>query len=85
MSANKKSIKSDLKRIDKMKDSDIDYSDIAPLDDTFFSKATIELPKPKDSLTLRIDHEVLEWFKKQGRGYQTKINAILKAYVKNHS
>lgn len=85
MSANKESIKSDLKRIDRMKDEDIDYSDIPPLDDAFFTKAIIEIPKPKDSVTLRLDHDILTWFKQQGKGYQTMINAILKSYVKTHT
>lgn len=82
MNVRKKSIMSDLKKVDAMKDEDIDYSDIPPLDDSFFEKTIIELPKPKDSITLRLDHEVLEWFKQQGRGYQTRINAVLKSYVK---
>ena len=85
MKESKRTIKSDLKRIDSLRDEDIDYSDSPPLDDEFFKQATIELPKPKDSITLRLDHEILEYFKKLGRGYQTKINAVLKAYVKSHS
>ena len=75
---------SDLKKLDAMKDSDIDYSDIPELDESFFTRVTVELPKPKDSITLRVDHDVLEWFKQQGKGYQSKINAILKAYAKAH-
>lgn len=84
MNAKRKSIMSNLKKLDKMKDSDIDYSDIPALDESFFTRNTVELPKPKDSITLRVDHDVLEWFKKQGKGYQTKMNAILKSYVKAH-
>lgn len=84
MSVRKKSITSDLTKLNKMRDTDIDYSDIPPLDDSFFERATIELPIPKHSVTIRIDHNVLEWFKLQGRGYQTRINAILKAYMKAH-
>jgi uncharacterized protein (DUF4415 family) len=82
MSENRKFIKSDLKCLDQMKD--IDYSDILELDESFFTKATVELPKPKDSITLRVDHDVLYWFKQFGKGYQTKMNAVLKAYVKAH-
>ena len=67
-----------------MKDKDIDYSDSPALDDSFFTQETLDLPKRKDIVTLRIDHEVLEWFKKQGKGYQTKMNAVLKMYVKSH-
>jgi uncharacterized protein (DUF4415 family) len=68
-----------------MKDEDIDTSDIPELDETFFVNAVIRLPEPKASVTLRIDREVLNWFKSQGKGYQTRINAILKAYKEAHS
>lgn len=70
-----------MKKIDKLKDTDIDYSDIPELDDSFFKKETISLPKKKDSITLRIDHDVLELFKHHGKGYQTLINAVLKIYA----
>jgi uncharacterized protein (DUF4415 family) len=81
MNAKRKSTSSDLKRLDKMTDEDINYSDIPPLDDSFFTRETVTLPKKKDSVTLRIDHDVLEYFKHQGKGYQTLINAILKTYA----
>lgn len=84
MRANKKSISSDLKRVDKLKDENIDYSDIPELDDSFFKKAMVNLPKKKDLLTLRVDHNILEFFKEKGKGYQTLINAVLKAYVEAH-
>jgi uncharacterized protein (DUF4415 family) len=40
------------------------------------------LPEPKASITIRLDREVLDWFRAQGDGYQTRINAVLKMYVK---
>ena len=42
---------------------------------------SIELPKPKADLHMRIDRDVLEFFRKTGRGYQTRINAVLRSYV----
>jgi uncharacterized protein (DUF4415 family) len=84
MSAKRKSISSNLKRVDKLKDKDIDYSDIPELDASFFTKIPVILPKKKDSITLRLDHEVLQFFKQHGRGYQTLINAVLKTYASNH-
>lgn len=51
---NNKSIKSDLARIDRMKDSDIDYSDIPPLDKTFLKKATATWPPSKKQSTIRL-------------------------------
>lgn len=42
---------------------------------------TAGLPEPKEQVTLRIDADVLRWFRAQGRGYQTRMNAVLKGYV----
>ncbi|MBI5447492.1 MAG: BrnA antitoxin family protein [Gammaproteobacteria bacterium] len=81
MNVKKKSISSDLKKLDNMKEADIDYSDIPPLDESFFQRKTVTLPRKKDSLTLRVDHDVLEFFKQQGKGYQTLINAVLRTYA----
>jgi BrnA antitoxin of type II toxin-antitoxin system len=39
------------------------------------------VPAPKDHINIRIDHDVLEWFKKNGRGYQTLMNNVLRAFV----
>lgn len=81
MSAKRKSISSDLKRLDKMTNADIDYSDIPPLDESYFKKEIVIIPQKKDSVTLRIDHDVLELYRKHGKGYQTLINAVLKMYA----
>lgn len=70
----------ELKALSEMPDSEIDYSDISPLDDAFWKKA-VRNPfyKPtKTSTTVRVDSDVLAWLKSQGKGYQTKINAILR-------
>jgi uncharacterized protein (DUF4415 family) len=80
----KKSTKSDLARIDRMKDADIDYSDIPPLDKSFFAKATEAWPPTKEQLTIRLDADVLKWLKAHGRGYQTRINRILRAAMESH-
>jgi len=42
--------------------------------------ATVLFPRPKERVTVRLDPDVLDWLKAQGRGYQTRINAILRAY-----
>ncbi|MGA9600883.1 MAG: BrnA antitoxin family protein [Methylocystis sp.] len=46
-----------------------------------WSQASVELPQPKATLNMRIDRDVLEFFRRQGKGYQTKINAVLRSYV----
>jgi uncharacterized protein (DUF4415 family) len=61
-----------------MKDADIDYSDIPPLDKSFFAKETEAWPPTKRQLTIRLDTDVLKWLKSHGRGYQTRINRILR-------
>ena len=61
-------------------DDEIDTSDIPPLDEKFWQNA-VRNPfyKPtKKSTTVRLDSDVLHWLKQQGRGYQSRINAILR-------
>ncbi len=66
-----------------MGDSDIDYSDIPPLDKAFLAKATIPWPPTKKQLTIRLDADVLTWLKGHGRGYQTRINRILRVVMES--
>jgi uncharacterized protein (DUF4415 family) len=66
-----------------MKDADIDYSGIPPLGNEFFSKATEAWPPAKQQLTIRLDADVLKWLKAHGRGYQTRINRILRAAMES--
>jgi len=80
----KKSIKSDLARVDRIKDAEIDYSDIPPLDKSFFTKAAQAWPPAKQQLTIRLDADVLAWLKANGRGYQTRINRILRSAMESH-
>jgi uncharacterized protein (DUF4415 family) len=71
-----------------MRETDIDLSDIPEINPRRFARAIVRKglkPVPrKTQLTLRVDPEVLEWFRRRGRGYQTRINAILKAYKEAH-
>jgi uncharacterized protein (DUF4415 family) len=70
----------ELKTLAAMPDESIDYSDIPPLDDDFWKKA-VQNPfyRPnKTSTTVRLDADVLAWLKSQGKGHQTRINAILR-------
>ena len=66
-----------------MKDADIDYSDIPPLDKSFFTKATAAWPPAKKQLTIRLDADVLAWLKGNGKGYQTRINRILRVVMES--
>ena len=58
--------------------------DAHPTDEAFWKTAKVVMPQPKETMTIRIDADVLEWFRKQGRGYQTRINAILRSYMRAH-
>jgi len=64
-------------------DDKIDYSDIPPLGNEFFTKATEAWPPAKQQLTIRLDADVLKWLKAHGRGYQTRINRILRAAMES--
>jgi len=75
----------DLKRLRAMPDLSIDYSDIPKLNKSFWKTAKLTMPEPKDRLTIRVDHDVVKWLKKHGRGYQTRINAILRSYMEAQS
>jgi uncharacterized protein (DUF4415 family) len=63
----------------RLKAKPIDDSDIPPLGDEFFAKATAAWPPAKHQLTIRLDADVLSWLKANGKGYQTRINRILRA------
>jgi uncharacterized protein (DUF4415 family) len=75
----------DWERLNAMTDEQIDLSDIPEVTPEMFAKAVVKRglkTKPtKSQLTLRVDHDVVTWFKSQGRGYQTRINALLRAYM----
>jgi len=70
-----------IEELEAMPDSEIDYSDIPATDREFWKTAKVVMPQPKKAISVRIDKEVLEWFKAQGKGYQSRINAVLKSYV----
>ncbi|MBB4197400.1 hypothetical protein CCR94_24160 [Rhodoblastus sphagnicola] len=46
-----------------------------------WAQASVETPRPKAVLNMRVDREVMDFFRSQGRGYQTRINAVLRSYV----
>jgi uncharacterized protein (DUF4415 family) len=76
-----KAQKAELKSLQAMRDGDINYSDIPPLGETFWKNAVRNpLYRPvKSSTTVRVDSDVLAWLRSKGKGYQTRLNAILRA------
>lgn len=84
-SATSRKSRTNWKRVDALSDQNIDFSDTQELTPETFAKVIVRrglkpMP-PKQQLTLRIDSDVLAWYKKQGPGYQTRINALLRAYM----
>jgi uncharacterized protein (DUF4415 family) len=78
----------DIQRMDTMTNEEIDLSDCPEITPEQFAKAVVRgglpIDKNKAQVTLRIDSDVLEWYKSQGRGYQTQINSLLRAYKEAH-
>ena len=58
--------------------------DVAPVGAEFWKEARLVWPENKGTITIRLDADVLRFFRKE-RGYQTKINAILRSYVQAHT
>ena len=80
----KRSIKSDLKKVDAIEDKNIDYSEIPEVDEAFLRTVEVKVSPAKKPIALRLDEDVLEWMKAQGKGYQSRINTILRAYYEAH-
>ncbi len=68
-----------------MPDEDINTDDIPELNDAFWKNARVRYPaEGKERLTVRFDEDMVQWFRSQGRGYQTKMNAVLRSFYEAH-
>jgi uncharacterized protein (DUF4415 family) len=76
--------KTRLDAVASMPDEQIDYSDAPYLPNAAWMKAAEQLPHSKKQITLRIDADVLEFFKNTGKRYQSRMNAVLRSYVEAH-
>jgi uncharacterized protein (DUF4415 family) len=72
-----------LREIQNIPDSTIDTSDIPELGDDFWENAKMVKPITKKAISIRVDDDVLDWFKRQGKSYQSLMNNVLRSYV-NH-
>jgi len=75
-------------RLDAMTEEEVEQlatEDMAELgiDPDWMDRAKVVSSRPKERVTIRLDPDILEWLKAQGKGYQTRINAILRAYVES--
>ena len=75
--------KTDFKRLDAMRDKDIDYSDIPELDERFWKNVRLLRPAQKEMISLRVDKDIVKWFRSRGRGYQGYMNAVLRSFVES--
>ena len=74
--------KKELKLLSAMDDSDIDLVDMPEQRDWSDARRGLFYKPIKQQLTLRLDADLIDWFKKNGTGYQTRINTALRDYVK---
>jgi uncharacterized protein (DUF4415 family) len=77
--------KTDWARVDKLSDADIAKAvandpDAAPID-IDWSDAVLVMPARKKAISIRVDEDVLDYFKSQGDGYQRRMNAVLRSYM----
>jgi uncharacterized protein (DUF4415 family) len=68
-------------RLHRRSDETIDYSEIPPFGDDFFATAELLMPAGKTEVSLRLDRDVVQYFRRGGKGYQSRINAVLRAYM----
>lgn len=77
--------KARLNRLAAMSDDQIDYSDIPPMpEDAVWVRAVDVASKNKQQITLRLDADVLAFFREAGNRYQSRINAVLRSYMNAH-
>jgi uncharacterized protein (DUF4415 family) len=77
--------RTDWRQVDELTDAEVRAAaeadpDARPLPDDAWAAATVD-PLSKVSVGIRLDADVLEWFKSHGAGYQTRINAVLRRYM----
>ena len=77
--------KARLEALAALPDESINYDDAPYRPDAVWMKAAQRLPRTKQQITLRLDAEVVDFFKRTGRRYQSRINAVLRSYVKAHA
>ena len=80
--------RTDWRRVHGLSDDEVhaavlDDPDVTPTDEAFWANAHVVMPHRKQSVTIRLDADLLDWFRGE-RGYQTRINAILRSYMNAH-
>ncbi len=84
--ADRRKGKTDWARVDELTDAEIDAAiandpDWDEFKDIDWSDAVLVMPARKKAISIRVDEDVLDFFKKEGAGYQRRINAVLRSYM----
>ena len=66
-------------------EENIDYSDIPPLTDEFFERATLRIPADQAQDLVQLDPDIDQWFQGQGEQYKTLINNVLRQYIESNN
>ena len=74
-------LETDWERLDRMTDDDIDYSDIPPLGDTFFTQARVYIPPIQRANSVELDDDIMAWFRQRDKQYPSLINIILRKFI----
>jgi uncharacterized protein (DUF4415 family) len=76
--------RADLERLRKMTEAEISATsppELADLPEDFWDDTVVVSPPSKEAISLRVDRDVLAWFREQGPRYQTRMNAVLRSYM----
>jgi len=76
--------RADLARLREMSEAEINSAsppEATDLPGDFWDNARVVTPPPKEAISIRVDRDVLAWFRSQGPGYQTRMNAVLRSYM----
>ena len=76
--------RADMERLQRMSEAEIARTsppELRDLPKDFWDDAVVVTPQPKEAISLRVDGDVLDWFRKQGPRYQTRMNAVLRSYM----
>ncbi|ETX06320.1 BrnA antitoxin family protein [Candidatus Entotheonella palauensis] len=87
--ADRQTGKTNWQQVDALSEAEIEEAarsdpDAQPTEAGFWENATLQMPEPKQLIALLVDREVLDWYKHKGKGYQTRMNAVLRAYMEAH-
>jgi uncharacterized protein (DUF4415 family) len=73
-----------MSKLRRKDDKSINYADSPATTKEFWKNAGVFMPQHKVPVSLRLDEDIINYFKEEGSGYQSRINAVLKAYITTH-